>query len=652
MHQEAQEPVGISKSRVQASRRLQKKRRLKKLTQRNKNNPHGAISPTIYRRAFQGSGGILTAITLLLLGGLAAYSSYNLSRKILRWGKIYFLDKKNNKQILATITSWLLTSAVLNFLKSALVLISALWFSQDLHSKMIFRYLHSKVIGFIQQTPTGNVLNIFSTDINNIDTKYGITVNKIATGLIGIMEVIITILLTAKSPLFLIPPVVFILIGVKLRIDFMSAKRELTRMALVSKSPIIGMASATIEGGPLIRALGIQEHFMNKMEARIDQNSKTFLLAEATNPWFRAKMSIYNSLVLMIPSFSLLLYYLYYVHEPSESGRHKGLINISIFLSKLVAFSKLYAMIMIDTSVFETVLISAERCMQYEALESEAGYSSLGMDCKLFENPKKMLGEATKMIRSYKRKNELESGKVKFKDLRLSYSESPDSDVILEIEDVKVRSGEKVAIVGRSGCGKSSFVKALWKAFENYQGELEVAGKNVREYDLKHYREQLNIVLQKPCLFEGTLLSNLSTREFTAEEVANLQDLLIRLGFPTTKLEQNGMGFKVSPEGSNLSKSELHIVSWVQALSRKDSKIVIVDEATAYVDEETEKKFQEVFYSRFNEATMFIVAHRLANIVHCDLAIVLGDGGVVEVGIPSELLRDQESEFYKLWKGN
>jgi ABC-type multidrug transport system fused ATPase/permease subunit len=220
-------------------------------------------------------------------------------------------------------------------------------------------------------------------------------------------------------------------------------------------------------------------------------------------------------------------------------------------------------------------------------------------------------------------------------------------DILKEV-NLTIPKGQKVGIVGRSGAGKSTLMKLFWRALEPSNGSISIGGVDVSSYDLKEFRSQVTIILQKPCLFEGTIASNISSRPLKAQEIVEIREELIELGFPGEKLGLQDLDFKIEPNGQNLSQSEKQIVCLMKSL-RDEAQFVVMDEATAFVDIEMERQFQKKIWEKFRDCTLFMIAHRVSNVMSCDRVLVFDDGKVVEDGAPEELLKDKESIFYGMW---
>ena len=156
------------------------------------------------------------------------------------------------------------------------------------------------------------------------------------------------------------------------------------------------------------------------------------------------------------------------------------------------------------------------------------------------------------------------------------------------------------------------------------------------------------VILQKPSLFEGTLLSNITPNRISLTQVRDIRTDLVDLEFDRKKLAEESLGFRVEPEGKNLSQSEKQTIGMMQSLQKK-SKIVILDEATAYVDVKIQGKINNKLYESFKDSTMFVIAHRLENVINLDRILVFDQGRVVEDGSPSELLSISNGVFREIW---
>ncbi|MEK6555176.1 MAG: ABC transporter ATP-binding protein, partial [Bdellovibrionota bacterium] len=226
-------------------------------------------------------------------------------------------------------------------------------------------------------------------------------------------------------------------------------------------------------------------------------------------------------------------------------------------------------------------------------------------------------------------------GDIEFKDLSFRYS--PQDQYALSNVNMKIERGQSVALVGRTGSGKSTFISLLQKLYPISEGAIEISGVPLHDISILSLRRQLGVVQQDPFIFKGTLLSNITLHdESMSEERAKIALLRVGGGKILNRSDA-GMKMRIEERGSNLSVGEKQILSFARVLAH-DPKILILDEATANVDSESEKIIQSATDEVMKNRTCIVVAHRLSTIVKCDKIVVLDKSKIVEVGRHEELL--------------
>lgn len=227
------------------------------------------------------------------------------------------------------------------------------------------------------------------------------------------------------------------------------------------------------------------------------------------------------------------------------------------------------------------------------------------------------------------------AGDVEFKDVDFSYVEG---EQVLHNLSLKVEEGQSVGIVGRTGAGKSSLMNLLFRFYDPDRGEITIGGNDICKMSLRDLRKNMSIVIQDPFLFMGTIETNVSLN--TPGIDANMvEDALIKVGASdfVSKLE-NGIRTTVTEKGMTYSLGERQLISFARALVH-NPKILVLDEATASIDSETESLIQNAIKTIQEGRTTFIIAHRLSTIMNCDKIIVLDKGRIVEEGKHDELLK-------------
>ncbi len=212
----------------------------------------------------------------------------------------------------------------------------------------------------------------------------------------------------------------------------------------------------------------------------------------------------------------------------------------------------------------------------------------------------------------------------------------------------KVNPGERVGVVGRTGAGKSSLTLALFRIIEAVEGSVYIDGIEISKLGLYDLRSRLTIIPQDPVLFTGTLRLNLDPFEKHSDQEIWQSLELAHLKAFVSSLEA-GLSHNVSEGGDNLSVGQKQLICLARALLRK-SKVIVLDEATAAVDIETDELIQTTIRKEFNDCTIITIAHRLNTILDYDRVLVMDRGEVAEYDSPQAFLKNTNSIFYSMAK--
>lgn len=231
-------------------------------------------------------------------------------------------------------------------------------------------------------------------------------------------------------------------------------------------------------------------------------------------------------------------------------------------------------------------------------------------------------------------------GSVEFKNVHFGYNEDK---IIINDFSTKVRPGQKVAIVGPTGAGKTTMVKLLMRFYDVNSGEILIDGHNIKDFNRSELRELFGMVLQETWLFNGSIMENIryGRLDATDEEVKNAAKAAYVDHFISTL--PNGYQMELNEEANNVSQGQKQLLTIARAILA-DPKILILDEATSSVDTRTEVRIQKAMDNLMKGRTSFVIAHRLSTIRDADLILVMKDGDIVEQGNHEELL--QRGGFY------
>lgn len=235
-------------------------------------------------------------------------------------------------------------------------------------------------------------------------------------------------------------------------------------------------------------------------------------------------------------------------------------------------------------------------------------------------------------------------GDIEFKNLYFSYK---NGEKVFQNFNLKVKSGQTIALVGETGSGKSTIVNLLCRFYEPTSGEILIDGKDYRERSLLWLQSNLGYVLQSPHLFSGTIKDNIryGKLDATDEEIIRAAKLVDAHQFIMET--ENGYDTDVGENGGNLSTGQKQLISFARAIVGNPA-IFVLDEATSSIDTETERVIQNAIEKVLSDRTSFVVAHRLSTIVSADKIIVLRKGKIEESGTHAELLRNK-GYYYRLY---
>ncbi|XP_054162951.1 multidrug resistance-associated protein 1-like [Oppia nitens] len=396
-------------------------------------------------------------------------------------------------------------------------------------------------------------------------------------------------------------------------IIYIKTSRQLKRLESLTRSPIYSHFSETLNGMSSIRAYGYGQQFIGESDHRVDTNQMCFYPNIVANSWLQIWLTtLSNCLILFAALFSIL----------SKGRLTGGQIGLSLSYA-LTLTGNLNGLIM-TFSMLENNMVSIERIDEYCSLEPEADWQS---NQKLPEDWP-------------------ENGNMHFDGYGTRYREG--LDLVLNNIDVNINSGEKIGIVGRTGAGKSSLTLALFRLIEPAMGRIVIDGIDISKLGLHELRSRLTIIPQEPILFSGTIRSNLDPFDkFSDEELwtvlehSHLKEFVISSG--------SGLDYSVAESGDNLSVGQRQLICLARALLR-NTRVLILDEATAAVDVETDALIQQTIKQEFKSSTILTIAHRINTIMDYNRVLVLNNGRVAEFAEPDALLNDRTTIFYSLAK--
>ncbi|KAL7409478.1 hypothetical protein BDY24DRAFT_218614 [Mrakia frigida] len=522
--------------------------------------------------------------------------------------------------------------------------------SKKLHSKLL-RSIMRATPRWFDTTPTGRITNRFTSDMGSIDGNVLDLITMVARSITGISGSLFLIL--SLLPAFLVPAAILGYLFFHYTVEYIRCARDLQRMKAVALSPILSGFDSALSGIVVIRAFSAEKRFMEEFFDRND-------VATAAEWWFwmcsRWVMARFDPLG-AVATFATTLLVLY---TRTSAGLGGMLILSSQGLTIAIFWLSRY------WSAMEMRMNAVERVLEYSNIPQEA---------------RLLIPENAPP--AYWPSNSGET-LISVKNLVVSYD--PSLPPVLHGISFDVKPREKIGLIGRTGSGKSTLGMSFLRFTEFTSGSITIDGIDISSIGLQNLREKVSIIPQDAVLFSGTIRSNLDPfQEHTDDElIAALHR--VQLGLPSTSVAPsraastsdltrlNGNQLKddeealkvnivasggkivvtldseVSSGGLNFSQGQRQLIALARALLR-NNLIVILDEASSSVDQETDLLIQQTIREEFTNSCLLTIAHRLSSIVDYDRLLVLDAGRVVEFDTPFALLSKKQGEEGAVFRG-
>ncbi|MEC0246064.1 ABC transporter ATP-binding protein [Paenibacillus chitinolyticus] len=551
-------------------------------------------------------------LTVTRGGESAAYEAKSLTK-----GELYVFYRPELAKLIQLALLYLgllAVAAVFTFGERYMLQVSANRVIQKLRLD-VYRQIQRLPIHYFDNLPAGKVVSRVTNDTEAVRDLFVTVLANFFTGFVYITGIFIALfLLDVKLGAICLLIVPLLVVWVIVYRKYASRYNKIIRSRL---SDINGMINEAIQGMTIIRAFRRQKETMEEFETLNEDYLKHQQKLQSLNA-----LTSHNLVgVLRNISFALLLW-------------HFGGAAMGTGAQSVISFGVLYAFIDYLNRLFQPIT-----GMVNQLATLDQSIISAGRVFELMDEPGEDVTEGR--LPRYK-------GDVSFEQVSFAYKE----DYVLKNISFEAKQGQTVALVGHTGSGKSSIMNLLFRFYDPQKGTIRVDGRDITAMPKQLLRQHMGIVLQDPFLFTGTIASNVSLGDGTIsrEKVdAALRDVGGERIFANLP---GGFDEPVLEKGSTLSAGQRQLISFARALAF-DPAILILDEATANIDTETEAMIQAALDVVKKGRTTFIIAHRLSTIRSADLILVLHRGEIVERGNHEELLElgGRYSQMYRLQQG-
>ncbi|KAI9161684.1 hypothetical protein LWI28_019712 [Acer negundo] len=484
-------------------------------------------------------------------------------------------------------------------------------------SKSLFSQLLNSLfrapMSFYDSTPLGRILSRISSDLSIVDLDVPFSLVFAVGSTTNCYTSLVVLAVVVWQVLFVSIPMIYT--AIRLQGYYFSSAKELMRINGTTKSLVANHLAESIAGAMTIRAFEEEDRFFTKNLDLIDTNASPFFHNFAANEWLIGRLEILSAAVVASAALCMVLL-------PSGTFT-SGFVGMA--LSYGLSLNITLVLSIQNQCILTNYIISVERLNQYMYIPSEAP--------EVIEDNRPP-------------PNWPVVGKVDICDLQIRYR--LDAPLVLRGVSCTFEGGHKIGIVGRTGSGKTTLIGALFRLVEPVGGKIVVDGIDISTIGLHDLRSRFGIIPQDPTLFNGTVRYNLDPlSQYNDQEI---WEVLGKCQLREAVEEKDlGLDSLVVEDGSNWSMGQRQLFCLGRALLRR-SRILVLDEATASIDNATDMILQKTIRTEFADCTVITVAHRIPTVMDCTKVLAISDGKLVEYDEPMKLMKKEGSLFGQLVK--
>ncbi|KAL7292212.1 hypothetical protein TKK_0014165 [Trichogramma kaykai] len=499
---------------------------------------------------------------------------------------------------------------------------------EALHNRA-FSALIRAPLRFFDDNPSGRILNRFSKDTIGIDellTKAMLDAGQNLLNIAGALT-----LTCIVNQIFLAPALIIAVICYWIRKVYLKTSKNIKRLEGMTRSPVFTHLNETLSGIATIRAYEAQTNLKYDFDRFQDVHTSSWYMFVTSSFAYAFILDMFTFIFITLTAFTFLM-----LADQFDGGQ------VGLAITQLMSIVLLVQWGMRQSAEVTNNLMSVERILEYTQVPPEKNLRDKGISYKYMKKHK-LITDADEPNLVPLPSNWPSKGTVEFEHLYLRYAES--EDPVLKDLCFFINSSEKVGIVGRTGAGKSSLISALFR-LSPLEGTIRIDGLDTGTIALEDLRSHISIIPQNPVLFSGTIRRNLDPfGEFSdqalwdALEQVELKESIIASG--------DNLDSRVLDQGANFSVGQRQLVCLARSVLR-NNKVLMLDEATANVDPQTDALIQTTIRTKFANCTVLTVAHRLNTIIDSDKVMVMDKGHLIEFDHPYTLLQNESSLFRAL----
>ena len=584
----------------------------------------GKLKGNVYATYFRNNGGALFVITLFFIlifwQGLKCGSDLWL---------VHWKDEESKKDPNERI-DWKnflmysglgISAALFVYLRLLIIYIGSISNSRALHRNMLHHLIKAPINLYHDTVPKGQIFNRLSNDLFKIDIGESFMFYNVSSYSANLIGQIVVCAIFQPYCLTLVPFIV--ILGLLTMRYYLNCSREISRLESISRSPLLNSVNETVFGALTIRAFKLNNYFIDDFRKKADNFLKTRIFLVGIMNWYTLMLDFLSYIFIIF----LILFSIFFRFDFEPA-------TIGILLNYCVQIQDELVRYLTCRSNLENDMVGLERAIAYTKI--------------IQERPDKM-------------KNDDEiglwpsEGSIRFENYSVQYR--PETEIVLKNLNFEINPREKIGIVGRTGSGKSTIALCLFRILEAKEGKIYMDDVDISQIGLKKLRSNITIIPQDPTLMEGSLKFNIDPLNNHTEK--EIEDVMREIGFwyiCERNLEENknkpdnekGLNMIITENGGNISIGERQLICITRAILRK-SKIIIMDEATASIDVNTENIIQKAINNLLKDSTILTIAHRIKTVLNSDRILVLDKGQVVEFDKPKFLLANKNSMFYEFY---